>query len=531
MHLNYHFLRFLCPALEKEFMGGIITSCFSQSKDELILEISSQGDIRYVRAHLLPPDIYLSFPVQFQRAKRNSIDLFSELLGDRIEGVKVMDFERAFYFLLESGKKLVFKLHGNRSNVLLFSPENGGPLLLFRNEISEDKSLRFEDLFNPLDLSWERFKSLEGNASQFLPTLGPEPRKWLKEKGYPELSLEEKWKGIQEVLDLLDSPLFCLIEEQDQVKLTLLPTENPLKTFADPIEAVNELFYIALVRGNFNKDKNRLLKNLQEQIKRTENYLQKSREKLSELVNSPPPSQLADVIMANLHQFFSGQTGAELDNFYTGEKVWVKLKRNQKPQDLAESLYRKSKNRQLEIDQLEKTLAAKEKQWEELQHKLEELASIEEFRGLKSYQREHIKSEQANPKNTGLPFRVFEFEGYTIWVGKSSKDNDEMIRRYIHKDDLWLHARQAAGSHVVIRTKGMPKIPNPVLERAAGLAAYYSKLKSETLAPVIFTEAKYIRKVKGSPAGAVMVDREKVVMVAPQGPDGHLAKDGRGERS
>ncbi|GMQ24227.1 hypothetical protein Aoki45_09090 [Algoriphagus sp. oki45] len=524
MHLNYHFLRFLCPALEKEFKGGIITSCFSQSKDELILEISNQDDIRYVQAHLLPPDIYLSFPVQFQRAKRNSIDLFSELLGDRIEGVKVMDFERAFYFLLESGKKLVFKLHGNRSNVLLYHEKVGPPQLLFRNEISEDKDLSFEDLFNPLDISWERFKSIEGNASQFLPTLGPEPRRWLKEKGYPELSLEEKWKWMLEVLDLLDSPLFCLVEEQDQVKLTLLPTENPLKTFADPIEAVNELFYLALVRGNFNKDKNRILKNLQEQIKRTENYLQKSREKLSELAGSPPPSQLADVIMANLHQFFSGQTEAELDNFYTGEKVWVKLKPNQKPQDLAESLYRKSKNRQLEIDQIEKTLAAKEKQLEELTQKWDELESIEEFKGLKSYKKELNKSEQSNPKNTGFPFKIFEFEGYTIWVGKSAKDNDEMLRGYIHKDDLWLHARQAAGSHVIIRTKGMPKIPNPVLERAAGLAAYYSKLKNESLAPVIYTEAKFVRKVKGSPAGAVMVDKEKVLMVAPKGPDADVAK-------
>ncbi|TNF41230.1 MAG: hypothetical protein EP311_07570, partial [Cytophagales bacterium] len=194
MHLNYHFLRFLCPALEREFKGGIIVSCFSQSKDELILEVAIGDSIRFVRAHLLPPDIYLSFPGQFQRAKRNSIDLFPELLNDQILEVKVMDYERAFYFQLNSGKKLVFKLHGNRSNVLLYSEEGSPPLLLFRNEISEDKDLLFGKLSNPLDISWERFKSLEGNASQFLPTLGPEPRKWLKEKGYPELNLEEKWK-------------------------------------------------------------------------------------------------------------------------------------------------------------------------------------------------------------------------------------------------------------------------------------------------------------------------------------------------
>jgi predicted ribosome quality control (RQC) complex YloA/Tae2 family protein len=65
----------------------------------------------------------------------------------------------------------------------------------------------------------------------------------------------------------------------------------------------------------------------------------------------------------------------------------------------------------------------------------------------------------------------------------------------------------------------MLAIPNTVLERAAGLAAFYSKFKTESLAPVIYTEAKFVRKVKGSAPGSVMVDREKVIMVPPVGPD------------
>jgi predicted ribosome quality control (RQC) complex YloA/Tae2 family protein len=98
------------------------------------------------------------------------------------------------------------------------------------------------------------------------------------------------------------------------------------------------------------------------------------------------------------------------------------------------------------------------------------------------------------------------------------------LRGFVHKDDLWLHARQVPGSHVVIRAKGMPKIPTHVLERAASLAAFYSKFKTETFAPVIHTEAKYVRKVKGSPPGSVIVDRENVVMVTPKGPDSDVAR-------
>ncbi|HSF55601.1 MAG TPA: NFACT RNA binding domain-containing protein [Algoriphagus sp.] len=519
MHLNYHFLKYLAPALNTEFSGSQISACFSQSKDELIMETEGENGIRYIRAHLLPPQIYLSFPDQFHRAKRNSIDIFQELIGDSIQKCGVFSFERAFYFDLESGKKLVFKLHGNRSNVLLYQKEELSPTLLFRNEIREDKELDWESLEKHLELSFERFLELEGNASQFLPTLGTIPRAWLKEKGYPEATIEKKWALIQDLLDILDTPLFALAEKQGEVHLSLLPEPNPIKTFSDPIAATNELFYLALVKGNFEKEKNSLLKSYQDQLKKTESYILKSSSKLEELKNSASPSQLADVIMANLHEFQNGKSEAELFDFYTGNQIKVTLKPNQKPQHLAESLYRKSKNRQIELDQIEKTIASKINLKTDLEQKIQSIQSISDFKGLKSYQKINKEDKAITKEVSGLPFKVFEFEGFTIWVGKSAKDNDEMLRGFVHKDDLWLHARQVPGSHVVIKMKGMAALPNSVLERAAGLAAFYSKFKTETLAPVIYTEAKFVRKVKGSAPGSVMVDREKVIMVPPVGPD------------
>jgi predicted ribosome quality control (RQC) complex YloA/Tae2 family protein len=227
--------------------------------------------------------------------------------------------------------------------------------------------------------------------------------------------------------------------------------------------------------------------------------------------------------MANLHEFQNGKTEAELLDFYTGNPVKVTLKPNQKPQLLAESLYRKSKNRQIELDQIEKTIASKVKLKMELEQKIQSIGEITGHKGLKTYQKANREDKAITKEVSGLPFKVFEFEGFTIWVGKSAKDNDEMLRGFIHKDDLWLHARQVPGSHVVIRLKGMSALPNTVLERAAGLAAFYSKFKTESLAPVIYTEAKFVRKVKGSAPGSVMVDREKVVMVAPIGPDEETA--------
>lgn len=519
MHLNYHFLQYLCPELEKAFRGKKIIACFSQNKDELIIETEGENESRYIRAHFLPPQIYFSFPENFQRAKRNSIELFKELIGEEITGCKVISFERAFYFKLSSGKSLLFKLHANRSNVLLYEKDAETPVKLFRNGISEDRDLVWNTLNKNYNLSYERFDELEGNASKFLPTLGAIPRNWLKERGYPEADLHTKWELMQELLEMLDTPLFSLVEKNGEIHLSLLPEDNPVKSFSNPIQAVNELFYLALVRGSFEKDKNALLKKYQEQLKRTNSYIQKSTQKLEELRNSPPPSQLADVIMANLHEFQDGKLEAELMDFYTGETVKVKLKPNQKPQDHAASLYRKSKNRKLEWDQLDKTIAAKVKQSILLESNIEELNAIEDFRSLKNYKKSHGEDEALQKDAVTLPFKSFEFEGFPIWVGKSASANDDMLRGYTKKDDIWLHARMVPGSHVLIKTSGLKSIPAAVLECAASLAAFYSKNKNESFAPVIHTEAKYVRKVKGSPAGSVVVEKEKVLMVVPKGPE------------
>lgn len=524
MHLNYHFLRFLCPRLQEVLKGFEITACFSQNKDELIIEFQRDEEFRYLRAHFLSPHIYYSFPEKFQRAKRNSINLFPELIGERVESCRALKYERAFYLQFESCAILLLKLHGNRSNVLVYQASEFQPIRVFRNEFQEDHSLDWRTLEKDLNLSQKRFWELEGNASQFLPTLGKIPREWLKDMGYLSTNIEGKWRLMQEVMDMLESPIFSLVKKDEEVYLSLLPEDHAIAQFSDPIEALNELFYKALVVGAFEKEKRQLIKHFSDQLKRTENYLLKAKGKLLELETAAPPSQLADVIMANLHVFHDGKSSHELINFYTQETIKIELKPKQKPQDLAAQLYRKSKNRQIELDQLKDSIASKEIQKIHLEELLEELHQLKDFRGLKDFKKRNGKETKISKEPENLPFKQFQIEGMDVWVGKSAKDNDEMLRNYVHKNDTWLHARQAAGSHVIIRNAAGKVIPKRVLERAAALAAYYSKLKNESLAPVIYTEAKYVRKVKGTAPGMVLVERENTIMVKPEGPSEDIAK-------
>ncbi|MEM7297209.1 MAG: NFACT RNA binding domain-containing protein [Bacteroidota bacterium] len=106
-------------------------------------------------------------------------------------------------------------------------------------------------------------------------------------------------------------------------------------------------------------------------------------------------------------------------------------------------------------------------------------------------------------------------DGWLIWVGKNSKANDELTLKYAKKNDLWLHAKDVPGSHVVVKEKPGQNYPEYIIEKAAGLAAANSKRKTDTLCPVIYTPKKFVRKMKGAPAGQVIVEKEEVVMVEP----------------
>ena len=115
-----------------------------------------------------------------------------------------------------------------------------------------------------------------------------------------------------------------------------------------------------------------------------------------------------------------------------------------------------------------------------------------------------------------LPYREVEFNGYKIWIGKNAQSNDTLTLKYGYKEDLWLHAKDVSGSHVLIKHQSGKVFPKDVIERAAQLAAYYSKRKNESLCPVAMTSRKYVRKRKGDPPGAVVVEREEVIMVEPK---------------
>jgi predicted ribosome quality control (RQC) complex YloA/Tae2 family protein len=104
-------------------------------------------------------------------------------------------------------------------------------------------------------------------------------------------------------------------------------------------------------------------------------------------------------------------------------------------------------------------------------------------------------------------------DGLPIFVGRNAEENEELTFRLAKSDDLWLHARGAPGSHVVIRlAKGVDPPPD-TLRDAATLALLYSDLKKSGKGEVIYTRRKWVKKAKGQAVGAVIVTQEKTISV------------------
>lgn len=117
----------------------------------------------------------------------------------------------------------------------------------------------------------------------------------------------------------------------------------------------------------------------------------------------------------------------------------------------------------------------------------------------------------------GRPYRTVDVEGYEVLVGRGDEDNDHLTFEVAEPHDLWLHvAGGTPGSHVVVKNPDRGEIPREVIERAAELAAWYSKARGAPRVEVHYCRASDVSKPRGAPRGLVELRRWKSVKVKPE---------------
>lgn len=515
MHSNYYFLRQLTTHLRPRLINTVISECFSQQKDELIIRFETDTRPFFIRASLQAAFSCLSFPDDFARARKNSVDLFQELIGTRVIDVVQFTNERSFAISLTDTYQLLFKLHGNRANVILLHQE--APMALFRNHLVQDMALHPSSLNRTIDWSREAFEQHRHKPEGLYVTFGKIPWRYLHEQHYAQQPVDQQWQLIQALLQTLEHPTYSCTTIDDTLHLTLVPTGTIIKTYTDPLTAVTDFFHQYISTAAFRQEKQQALQLVEARLQGSVNYLAQARARKQEIEQDDQYKAWADILMANLHAIPAGADSITLPDFYHNNALTtIRLRKELTAQKNAEVYYRKSKNQHIEITRIAEAIAAKEQAIPRLQQQLEQLRSITDLRELRQRVQALGLIHEQQQKEDPLPYHEVIAQGFRIWIGKSARHNDILTQQYAFKEDLWLHAKDVPGSHVVIKYQAGKPFPKPVIERAAALAAYYSKRKTDTLCPVLFTPRKYVRKRKGDPPGAVVVEREEVMLVEPE---------------
>ena len=525
MHIHYFTLKRLSAWLQTEFTGAMCMECISQDKDELVLGLATTTQQIYLRVNCGNPFPYIWPITSFNRAKKNVAEIFPEIREKIISKFEVLPWERVMFIVFEDGSRLILKMHGGRSNVIL---ESGKTRTLFRNNIPEDETLEFKaGEYHPAELD-----HYMGDVAPTLKKISS-----VFDKHFVNFIERKTDEGIgfrtafdQAIHEAETGNFYLVIADKGPVFSLLRQTEKAISLPALISSALDIFLRTKFRFSQYLQQYSAIEKQVTTEWKVATKQLKAYSDNLDILKKDRSPEEIANILMANLHAVPSHVKEVELFDFYQDKPLKIIINPEWSPQENAAHYFRKSKKRKTQVhhlEELKKDAEQKKENWQARMDAFLQMVPPKEinfsegvmdttvFTALNRYvtQFPEFSAEKVKAAEKASEFWEFFCQGYRILVGKNSKNNDKLSFQIAKKDDVWLHAKDVAGSHVVIQNPSGKDVPSTVLEFAAKLAAKNSKRKSESLVPVSWTFKKYVRKPKGFAAGAVMVDRETVLLI------------------
>ncbi len=266
-----------------------------------------------------------------------------------------------------------------------------------------------------------------------------------------------------------------------------------------------------------------MIRLLKTHVERCEKKLAMQEEELASAERMEEYRLMGEAINANLWQLQKGMTEAILPDWSSssGGEITVPLDRMLTPSQNAQRYfkkYRKARSaRETAALKKEKTLA----ELDFLEGMLLDVdkcvgeSELEEIRQeliRTGYMKKISNRRQQRQLPQSKPYRYRSADGLEIWVGKNAAQNDRLTLGAA-PDELWLHAKDMPGSHVIIKSEG--EIPMETLKQAALLAAWYSKGRLSSLVPIDYARRKYVKKPGGAAPGKVIYTHYKTAYMTP----------------
>jgi predicted ribosome quality control (RQC) complex YloA/Tae2 family protein len=222
--------------------------------------------------------------------------------------------------------------------------------------------------------------------------------------------------------------------------------------------------------------------------------------------------QYGDILMGELSSIREGAGHYRGRDFYNDNaEIEIELDPALSPAGNAEHYYRLYKKARGTHERTREDREATRRRLEAVRERTAEAQTITDDKRLAALAKHLIRGKQAVPDaRPGLTFTSGDF---TILVGRTARENDELFRRHVRGNDLWMHARDYPGASVFIKGRQGKSVPLDVLLDAANLALQYSKAKNAGKTDLYYTSVKYLKKAKGGPAGLFLPTNEKNIAV------------------
>jgi predicted ribosome quality control (RQC) complex YloA/Tae2 family protein len=313
--------------------------------------------------------------------------------------------------------------------------------------------------------------------------------------------------------------------------LPLIPDHRKI-AFDSLNSAIRAFFSLRLRTEKREKEIRRLSRIVQRSLKRLKHRAKKIEDDRGQAERSEEFKRCGELLMLNKEHVKKGQGSVRLTDVFDPEspEVEVPLDPKHSPTRNAQIYFKKYKKAKDALSVIEKRRSETEDQVIQLERIREQLETDDRSVDLEPIRRsltrlgflKEQKPRATKGKQKETLGRTFlTRSGCEILVGRNNKENDYLTFKIARPDDLWFHAQDVPGSHVLLKRKDKKTEPSSSeIREAAQVAAYYSKARRETKAAVIYTQAKYVRKPKKGKPGLALVEREKGIVVQPALPGG-----------
>ena len=287
-------------------------------------------------------------------------------------------------------------------------------------------------------------------------------------------------------------------------------------------EALDEYFLKQAAERGFRSRVAAARAKLNAEITKRKTLLRKLSEDLEHHGDAEKWKRAGDLLLANAATARRGGDKIFVTDFFDEQQpeIAIEADENLSITEAAEKYfkrYTKARNAAGEIAKRQETVQKEIKRLEQEAGRLETAAeerNEQYFAEPEAKQKPAVRAKKHAAFNGARSFTSS--DGFEILVGKRAKDNDHLTFRVAGSLDMWLHAADYPGSHVVVRNPSRREIPQRTLLEAAQLAAFYSDAGRQAKAAVHYTQKKFVNKPRGAAPGLVSLASFKTVLVEPK---------------